>query len=47
MVIGFMGEDVTLPDCLEVFFGLIGFLVILITVSGFIGAEKLEKMFAK
>ena len=47
MVSGFMGEDVTLPDYLGVLAGIIGFFVILIAVSGFIGAEKLEKRLAK
>jgi hypothetical protein len=42
-----MGEDVTLPEYLGVSACIVGFLVILIAVSGFIGAEKLEKRFAK
>jgi hypothetical protein len=47
MVSGFMGDDVTLPGYLGISAGIIGILVILIAVSGFIGAEKLEKRFAK
>lgn len=41
-----MGQ-ITLPQLLNVNYGLLVFVVVLIAVGGFIGAEKVEKIFAK
>jgi len=38
---------ITLPDLLNVSFGSVVFLVVLIALGGFIGAEKVEKIMAK
>jgi hypothetical protein len=47
MISGFLGDAVTLPDYFGVSAGIVGVVVIIIAVGGFIGAEKLEKRFAK
>ena len=38
---------VTLPELLNISFGTIVFIVVLIAVGGFIGAEKVEKLMAR
>lgn len=38
---------ITLPDLLNVSFGSVVFLVVIIALGGFIGAEKVEKLIAK
>lgn len=38
---------ITLPDLLNVSFGSVVFLVVIIALGGFIGAEKVEKLMAK
>ena len=44
---GFLGDSITLPKVLGVSPGVVGFIVILMALGGFWGAEWLEKRFAK
>ena len=41
-----MGQ-ITLPQLLNVSYGLLVFVIVLIALGGFIGVEKVEKIFAK
>ena len=43
---GFLG-DVTLPGYLGISAGVVGFIILLIALGGFVGAGKLEKRFSE